>query len=77
MGEEAGISVYNIKQIGEKYVIDIPENNESAVDTFIHLAEAVKNKGKPMYIVTGEEVGKGYDGEPLLKNVEVAAACVN
>ena len=26
---------------------------------------------KPQYIVIGEEIGVGSDGEPLLKNVEI------
>lgn len=34
-------------------------------------------KRAPIYFVTGEEVGKGSDGEPLLKNVKVLSeACV-
>ncbi len=27
----------------------------------------------PVYLVTGEEAGRGSDGEPLLKNVKILA----
>lgn len=33
-------------------------------------------KGAPIYFVTGEEVGKGSDGEPLLENAKVLSRAI-
>lgn len=34
-------------------------------------------QGVQPYIITGEEVGKGSDGEPILKNVKIVGSAVN
>lgn len=31
---------------------------------------------RPVYVVTGDDVGRGYDGEPLLRNVRVVAYAI-
>ena len=64
IGEEKGISVF---EYIEGRGIIVPDNKD-AQDDFFTLS---KSYWKPAYLVTGDEVGIGRDGEPLLKNVKV------
>lgn len=64
IGEEVGISVF---EYIEGRGIVVPDNKD-AQDDFFTLS---KSYWKPAYLVMGEEVGIGRDGEPLLKNVKV------
>lgn len=72
VGEELGVSVYNIEKIKNKWRIVLPDNTiSSTIDTFNYLTTAVKNGLKTAYIVSGEEIGKGYDGEPVITNIKI------
>lgn len=74
VGEEAGVSVYEAAKVGNEWHCIIPENAEhgkSTIDTIHYLTEEIINGNKPVYLVTGDEVGKGYDGEPVITNVKI------
>lgn len=57
-GYENGVSVFEMKD-GQPVL-----NNLQLIDSFSGRYDL------PMFFVTGEEIGKGQDGEPLLKNVK-------
>lgn len=58
---EAGVSVFEIDENGE------PVLNDDQIRQSYHYR---KNTCKA-YIVTGDVVGRGADGEPLLKNIKI------
>ena len=64
VGEELGISVF---EYIEGRGIVVPDN-EMARDEFLMLSNSY---WKPSYLVEGDEVGIGSDGEPLLANVKI------
>lgn len=64
IGEEEGVSVFEYIE-GRGIVVP---HNQQARDDFLMLMNSID---KPQYIVIGEEIGVGSDGEPLLKNVEI------
>lgn len=64
IGEELGVSVFEFID-GRGIVVP---NNQQARDDFLKLTSSL---WKPQYIVIGEEVGIGSDGEPLLKDVKI------
>lgn len=64
IGEEKGISVF---EYIEGRGIVVPDN-QNAQDDFFMLS---KSYWKPAYLVIGDEVGIGRDGEPLLKHVKI------
>lgn len=64
IGEELGISVFEYIE-GRGIVVP---HNKKAHDDFLTL---VRSWWKPQYIVHGEEIGTGEDGEPLLKDVKI------
>ena len=64
IGEEKGVSVF---EYIEGRGIVVPDN-QNARDDFLKLSNSY---WKPAYLVSGEEVGIGSDGEPLLDNVKV------
>lgn len=59
-GHEAGVSVYELHQ-GHPVV---PGRKDSMYPMRARLTSDL-----PKYVVTGEEVGRGHDGEPLISNV--------
>jgi len=61
-GYEKGVSVYEAIKDGDTIQILLPSLTGSACVTLSFCLE------RPMFEVTGEVVGKGSDGEPLLKN---------
>lgn len=70
IGKEQGVSVYDYfctdnDTIGVVLPLPITEN---ALNTFTNL---VKYDDRPCYLVEGDCVGKGSDGEPLLRNVNI------
>lgn len=70
IGEEKGVSVYNATLDEDIWKILPPDNqNKSYKDTLKELTRLVEDGIKKLFLVTGEEIGIGYDGEPLLKNV--------
>lgn len=70
IGEEIGVSVYSaIIDEEENISLGIPlPINKDTLDTFVHLMEY---ENRPCYLVTGRLVGKGSDGEPLIRNVRI------
>lgn len=64
IGEEAGVSVFEYIE-GRGIVIP---NNEKARDDFFMLS---KMYWKNHYLVSGDEVGIGSDGEPLINNIKI------
>lgn len=70
IGEEEGVSVYEIKFDKDKHIsicLPFPFHR----DTLDTLTALTKYDNRPCYIVTGEYVGKGTDGEPLISNVQI------
>ena len=63
---EIGVSCFRIVD-GE------PFTQSAFKDRELHLSLAFETlkKRKPVYLLTGEEVGFGYDGEPLIRNVKI------
>lgn len=78
IGEEIGVSVYNCVEINGKYNIIMPlKMKEGQGITYEGLIQEVTQcrykieEPRKVYLVTGEEVGKGADTEPLLKNIVI------
>lgn len=73
IGEEAGVSVYEAKEVEKGWNGVIPENIKynSTMDTINYLMKEAIRGDKPVYVVIGDEVGKGYDGEPVITNVKI------
>lgn len=70
VGEEEGVSVYEIRLDKDKHIsicLPFPFHR----DTLDTLTALTKYDNRPCYIVTGEYVGKGTDGEPLISNVQI------
>lgn len=68
--DEIGVSVYNAAYIDDKYLICFPcPHTDSTIDTLSTMLEYGVNDG--VFVVTGDVVGVGMDGEPLLKNVKL------
>lgn len=69
----AGVSVYDAKLQNGKYHIVLPNPcNECTIDT-IHglLLDTIVSKSRRAYLVTGKLVGRGTDGEPLIRDINV------
>lgn len=67
---ERGVSVYNCLYVDDDImgvVLPLPIT-EQALDTFTSL---VRYDDRPCYLVEGDCVGRGSDGEPLLRNVKI------
>ena len=76
--EEKGVSVYNCFEINGKYHIVMPlPFKRGQGDTYECLIQEVTqcrykiDDTRKVYLVTGDEVGKGHDNEPLIINVEI------
>jgi hypothetical protein len=70
VGKERGVSVYDCLLENEEVkgiVLPIPIT-EQVLNTFLSI---VKYDDRPCYLVEGDCVGRGSDGEPLLRNVEI------
>jgi len=71
VGEEEGVSVWDCKQDGDKYIPLLPDvPNEDAKDDLFRMLNYTYMYGN-VYLVTGREVGRGQDGEPLIANAEI------
>lgn len=74
---EIGVSVWDAVKLEDGYHLVAPNHGNTCTYTdFIKMAfpqewygDAVPNV--PIYVVVGEEVGRGSDNEPLLKNIEI------
>lgn len=74
--EEAGVSVYEaLCREGDQYQIILPPISSTTVATLgmcLNVAQGLWGlENNPLYEVTGDLVGVGSDGEPLLKNCRV------
>lgn len=70
VGEEKGVSAYRTEIVDSKYYVYIPDN-PSALDTWQTLMVELENFRKRVFLITGDVINIGYDGEPVLKNVKV------
>ena len=72
VGEEKGVSVYDAIKIDGQWriVLPFPLKKEVGFDLYNFIG-GVKNRNIPMYLVQGDEVGKGSTNEPLLKNIKI------
>lgn len=73
IGSEPGVSVYDCCQKRNKLMICIPNPiHPFTMDTIKDFeTDILMSCGKKIYLVTGEIVGFGSDGEPCLKNVKI------
>lgn len=70
VGELSGVSVYDAV-IGNdgKVSVGFPlPATASTLDTFISF---LKYQSRPIFLVEGDFVGRGSDGEPLIRNVRI------
>lgn len=70
IGIEKGVSVYHavINDNGDVEICITLPITRTTLYTFQHLVEY---DNRPCYLVDGEYVGRGSDGEPLIKNVKI------
>ena len=74
---EIGVSVWDAVKLEDGYHLVAPlQGNSCAYTDFIKMAFPQEWYGdfvsqEPIYVVSGEEVGRGSDNEPLLKNIEI------
>lgn len=66
VGEEIGVSVYDAVQMDGEWRIVVPK--KMTYSTCVSLSAYVD---KEFYLVCGDLVGYGSDGEPLIKNVKI------
>lgn len=79
VGEEKGVSVYDAVMLDGQWrvVLPFPLMKEVGFDlyNFIQGTEydekEYATEHKPMYLVSGDEVGRGSTNEPLLKNIKI------
>lgn len=72
VSEEKGVSVYDAIMIDGQWriVLPFPLKKEVGFDLYNFIAR-MKTENIPMYLVQGDEVGKGLTNEPLLKNIKI------
>ena len=76
IGYEDGVSVWNAVYLNDGYHLVAPlKSNSSTVGDFEKCAFPQNclglDKNTKIYVVTGNEVGRGSDNEPLLKNIKI------
>lgn len=83
IGQEKGVSVFELTKVDGKLRLLFPvyiedelivnnDNTPEACSSDFEMLWWRFYKDKiPAYIVTGDEVGFGSDGEPLLKNIKI------
>lgn len=76
VGEEKGVSVYDAIEIdGEwRVILPYPLLKEVGFDLYNFISNInhlVETERRTMYLVQGDEVGKGSTNEPLLRNVKI------
>lgn len=75
-GEEKGVSVYDAVEIDGEWRVVLPNPllKEVGFDLYNFISNTkhlVETERRPMYLVQGDEVGKGATNEPLLKNITI------
>lgn len=75
IGEEPGVSVYDtVFYDGEwKIIYPNPSTEHTAQDINDFVLDIAKNNSfkRQAYLVSGDKVGTGQDGEPLIVNVKI------
>ena len=78
IGEEDGVSVYNCIKLNNIYHIVMPlPLKEGQGITYENLIQEITQcryeieKPRNVYLVSGMEIGKGHDNEPLIKDVKI------
>ena len=76
VGKEKGVSVYPcIINSDETICIGL---SLPITRTTLHTFQALlQYDNRPLYLVKGDCIGKGIDGEPLLKNVKIVKEITN
>ena len=69
VGNENGVSVYPAFEVNENIVLGLTlPITKTTLYTQQHLLEY---DNRPCYLVSGDYVGKGTDGEPLIRNISI------
>jgi len=76
IGYEEGVSVWNAALLSDGYHLVAPLHpNSCTYGDFTRMAFPDEclgcNPNEKIYVVTGNEVGKGADNEPLIKNIKI------
>lgn len=76
VGEEKGVSVYDAIEIDGEWRVVLPNPllKEVGFDLYNFISSTkhlVETERRPIYLVRGDEVGKGSTNEPLLRNVKI------
>lgn len=72
IGEEIGLSVYDVVISHGKLHITLPSPfSLQAAGSLYSLMEEVVDGSRRIYLMSGIEIGKGSDGEPLIVGWEV------
>ena len=76
IGYENGVSVWNAVKLDDGYHLVAPNKPNSCTygDFSMHAFPDETlgcDERRKIYIVTGDEIGKGSDNEPLIKNVKI------
>lgn len=76
IGVEKGVSVYDAVEIDGEWRVVLPNPllKEVGFDLYNFISNTkhlVETERRPMYLVQGDEVGKGTTNEPLLRNVKI------
>ena len=78
---EDGVSVYEAIERNGKYQLLLPKIDPISIGTIgmcFNVAQCISGQiNRPLYEVTGDIVGMGSDGEPLLKNCRVVRRIFN
>lgn len=69
VGQEAGLSTYEMIEIDGRYRLILPQKFSSFLLTDIQWNFSDLNK--ELYILSGDIVGYGSDGEPLLSDIKI------
>lgn len=67
---EAGVSVYEATAKGEIFTISTTNLTHQGEDDLRYRLRK-RPEDEPIFLVTGDEVGTGGDGEPLLRRVKI------
>jgi len=79
-GVEVGVSVFEAISQGDRFRVLLDDEHDPdgrQLDTFFGWAERISSQSRrmvkqtPIFIVSGDYVGVGYDGEPLLKKLKI------
>lgn len=76
IGIEKGVSVYDAVEIDGEWRVVLPNPllKEVGFDLYNFISNTkhlVETERRPMYLVQGDEVGRGSTNEPLLRNVKI------